>query len=96
MTASTSSLPPDLQQFVQDQLATGKYASASEVVSDAVRLMRERDARLKELRRDIELGVKQLDDGDFIEIESDAALHAFFEDIATRREQRMSAKSGEK
>ena len=92
---NSASLPPDLEQFVQDQLAAGKYASASDVVCDAVRLMREREARFEELRREVELGVKQLDDGDFIEIESDSALHAFFEDIATRREQRISAKPNE-
>jgi len=96
MTAPTSPLPPDLQQFVQDQLATGKYASASEVVSDAVRMMRERESRLQALRSDIELGIKQLDDGDFFEIQSDSALQEFFKGIATRREQRRSANLGEK
>ncbi len=39
-------LPPDLQQFVLDQLAAGKYQSASYVVWDAVRLVRERELRL--------------------------------------------------
>lgn len=88
-------LPPDLKQFVLDQLAAGKYQSESDVVCDAIRLMRDRELRLETLRRDIDEGVNQLDSGDFTEIDSTAALEAFFGDIESRGQQRLSAKRAE-
>jgi putative addiction module CopG family antidote len=90
-----ASLPPDVEQFVQAQLATGKYESASDVVSDAVRVMRERQTRLEILRKEIEAGISDLDSGKSIKIESDAELRAFFEDIRLRSLQRLSAKTSE-
>jgi antitoxin ParD1/3/4 len=89
------SLPPDVEQFVQAQLAAGKYESASQVVSDAVRVLRDRQTRLELLRAEIERGIKQLDAGEFIEIESDTELRQFFEDIQARGLQRISMKQSE-
>ena len=40
------SLSPELERFVHRKVATGLYASASEVVREALRLLQERD-RLK-------------------------------------------------
>ena len=38
-------LPRDLEQFVQQEIAQGKYQSAAEVVSAALRLLREHEAQ---------------------------------------------------
>src|SRR4051794_13417049 len=91
-TAPMPSLPPDLQQFVRDQLASGKYRSESEVMCDAVRLLRERELRLESLRKDIEQGIVQLDSGEFVEIQSDIELKTFFDDVASRGQQRLDGK----
>jgi antitoxin ParD1/3/4 len=88
---STTPLPPELEQFVFDQLAKGKYQSATDVVCDAVRLLREREERLESLRREIDRGLAQLDAGEFIELNSDAELRAFFDDIEERGKQRLAA-----
>ena len=77
-------LPPDLAQFVADQLAQGKYGSASDVVCDGVRLLREREERLTALRADVDQGLAQLESGDFVELENDAAVDAFFDDVLTQ------------
>jgi len=87
---SRAPLPPDLEQFVFDQLAKGKYQSATDVVCDAVRLLREREERLESLRAEIDQGIEQLDAGEFIEIDSDTALQAFFDDIEERGKQRLA------
>ncbi len=39
------SLTPELEQLVQEKMASGLYQTASEVVRDALRLLKERDMR---------------------------------------------------
>lgn len=43
------SLTPELEQFVQQKVKSGRYLSASEVVREALRLMEDRD-KIRELR----------------------------------------------
>ncbi len=58
-------LSPQLENIVRQKIASGKYASANEVVSEALRLLDERDqldsVRLENLRRDIHDGVNSGD-----------------------------------
>jgi antitoxin ParD1/3/4 len=57
------SLTPELAEFLDEEVASGEYASASEVLRDALRLLkRDRDMgreKLKGLRREIALGIEQ-------------------------------------
>jgi antitoxin ParD1/3/4 len=61
------SLTPELERLVNDKVATGLYTSASEVVREALRLLKEQDEvramTLRELKRDIAAGLDQLDRG---------------------------------
>jgi len=54
------SLGPHFEAFVRGQVESGRFASASEVVREGLRLMEERqaerEARLEALRSDIGLG----------------------------------------
>lgn len=54
------SLTPELEQFVIDRVKSGLYHSSSEVVREALRLLREQDRlkelRLAELKNDIQKG----------------------------------------
>ena len=43
-------LPPDLGQFVEQQIATGKYHSEEELVVDAVRVLRRLAAQQHEFQ----------------------------------------------
>ncbi len=60
------SLTPELEKLVEDKVATGMYHSASEVIREGLRLLKERDdlqqQRLQLLRRDIAVGLQQLDE----------------------------------
>jgi antitoxin ParD1/3/4 len=62
------SLTPELAGFVKEQVESGMYHSASEVVREGLRLLRERrqdrQVRLEELRRQIAIGLEQLDRGE--------------------------------
>ncbi len=69
------SLSPELEAYVRHKMASGGYVSASEVVREALRLLEEQDKframKLEELRKDIAIGVKQLDRGEFVEFTDD-------------------------
>lgn len=61
-------LTPDLEQLVDEKVATGQYGSAIEVIREALRLLKERDEGRREafdeLKRDIAAGLDQLDRGE--------------------------------
>lgn len=65
-------LPADLEQFVEQELASGKYASRDELVTEAVRLLREREHRLKELREEILPALERLDRGEYTEYDENS------------------------
>jgi antitoxin ParD1/3/4 len=45
------------EKFVEDQVSSGRFASASDVVRAALELMEERDAKLAVLRNAIQEGI---------------------------------------
>ncbi|WGV28266.1 type II toxin-antitoxin system ParD family antitoxin [Halotia branconii] len=55
------SLTPELEKWVQSKVESGMYTSASEVIREGLRLLKEQDAfkaiRLAELRREIQQGI---------------------------------------
>lgn len=61
------SLTKEFESYVTQKVESGLYHSASEVIRDGLRLMKERDelhqSRLAELRREIAIGVDQADRG---------------------------------
>lgn len=57
---SSYTLGKHFEQFVQSQLASGRYNSASEVLRDALRLMEERERRLAALDAAIQRGVADI------------------------------------
>ena len=57
------SLGGHYEDFVRDQLASGRYNNASEVVRDALRLMEERERRLAALDASIARGLVDIKAG---------------------------------
>jgi antitoxin ParD1/3/4 len=84
-----AAIPLEFEQFVKDELATGKYQSAEEVVSDALRLLRQQ--KLESLRRDLDLGLSELARGEGIQIEDEKGLDAFFDGVRQRGLDRLAA-----
>ena len=64
------SLTPELEQLIDDQVKTGMYQTASEVIREGLRLLRERDQRLEALRRDIRAGFEAVERGEFSEYDA--------------------------
>ena len=62
------SLTPQLESYVKQKVASGMYNSVSEVMREALRLLEEHDAlkdmKLAALRRDLQDGIEELDQGE--------------------------------
>ena len=61
------SLTPELEKFVADEVESGRYNSASEVVREALRLLEEHDqdraTRLAEFNQELGRRLQSLDSG---------------------------------
>ncbi len=59
----TVTLPSGLEAFIEERVASGRFATAGEVVREGLRLLeereQERDVVLAELRREIDVGVEE-------------------------------------
>lgn len=86
------SLTPELEKMVSEKVESGLYNSASEVVREALRLMREQDLlrqiRLEELRREIALGVEASEREGIVPLDIEA--------IKAEGRKRLSRNRGEK
>lgn len=51
------------EQYLRQQVESGKFLSVDAVVHEALRLMREHERKLDELRHDIAVGIAQADQG---------------------------------
>ena len=69
MATMNVSLPSDMVEFVEDEVSQGGYGSASEVVREALRLLRHEKAQQVEklaiLRREISMGTDAANAGRF-------------------------------
>jgi antitoxin ParD1/3/4 len=63
-----TSLPPELEKYIEEKMASGRYVVPSEVISEALRLLKDRDetdrCRLEALRQEIAIGLEQADRGE--------------------------------
>jgi antitoxin ParD1/3/4 len=84
-------LPSDFESYVQQAVASGRYATALDAMHEALRLLKDHDQQAQRLREDIRQGVEQLDRGEGIEYD-DAGLAGLFEEIEQQYLARKSAK----
>jgi len=56
-------IKPELEQFIQAQLASGRFASADDVINEAFKLLQEREQKIEELRQKIVVGTEQIAKG---------------------------------
>ena len=90
-----ASIPSDLEAFIQAEVASGKYASADEAVSEAVRLLQERERQQKGLRADIEIGMSAFDRGEVTVIRTEKDRQAWIDDIQRRGRERLRTTQGQ-
>ena len=82
-------LTPSLEQFVRDRAASGDYNNASEVVRDAIKLLKRaeevarprRALNMERLRGAIRDGDEALARDDLTDVNSDRELDEFFAEL---------------
>jgi antitoxin ParD1/3/4 len=88
------SLTPELEQFIDSKVKSGRYNTASEVVRESLRLLEREDElrRLKydELKREVLKGAEQIERGEYIELASDEDWDGFVSRIKARGRERVS------
>ena len=80
-------LTEHLDDFVERQVASGRYSNASEIVRESLRLLeeqqQERKAKLKALRQAAKQGFDEIDQGQGIVLKVKKAIHQFVAGIET-------------
>ena len=66
MATTSLSLSPHWEAFIRNEVASGRYASASDVVRDALREMEDKGRRLDALRAHLGEGADQAARGEFV------------------------------
>jgi antitoxin ParD1/3/4 len=60
-------LKPELEQFISEKVKAGQYTDASDIVNEALEMLREQEQFTPEheafLRQEVRKGLKQLDEG---------------------------------
>lgn len=81
------SLTPELEKFVADKVASGRYTSASEVVREALRVLereeKSREEQIAEFNRELKARLDSLDRGEYVTAEE--SLRRIREKSAERR-----------
>jgi antitoxin ParD1/3/4 len=83
------SLTPELERLVQEKVASGLYQTASEVVREGLRLLKERDDSQTALREAIQEGLTQLETGKYQEYTADT-LADLAQAVKDRGRQRLA------
>jgi antitoxin ParD1/3/4 len=86
----TVSVPPEIEQYVVEVVASGRFDSPEAVVREAFSLLQENDRRVESLRRSVKEGFDQLDRGEGIEMD-EAGLRNFFDEVQARGRARYEA-----
>ena len=91
----TLDLPTQLEALIHEKVTQGRYPSPSAVVSEALRLLDERDragsALLDDLRREVRAGVDQLDRGETVVLDAAELDRMRAEARARLESERMNA-----
>ena len=93
------SLTPELEKLVNEQVKSGLYNSASEVIRESLRLFKEqlilKEIRRDELRREIMLGVEQIRNGEFTTYQSEEDFERLAGEIKSAGRARAEKMRGE-
>ena len=79
----TAVIPEEFAEFVDEEVASGRFGSTEELLAAALSLLRYRERRWDELKADIDEGIEAADAGRVLELSAD--------DFIARFERRLDA-----
>ncbi len=82
-------IPAEHAQFVKAVISRGSYKSEDEVVDEALRLLKKRESRIEQLRKELAPALVRLDRGEGIELDEET-LQPFFEEIKAEGKRRLA------
>lgn len=89
------SFPPDLQQFVNQQVTAGNYETELALVQRAVELLKIHSENYERFRAEVRERVEALDAGDYIELNGDEELAAFFAELKREVDDELAGRRGD-
>ena len=87
----TNSLPPDLAAFVQASVAAGRYDSPDAVVVAGIRLLQERAGYDEYVRRELQIGLDELERGEGRVIRGKDELLSLLDEVKRRGREQLAA-----
>jgi len=84
-------LPTEIERIVTEQVNSGAYQSADEVISISVRLLEAKEKGKEALRQEIMRGFEDIQQGRFSAFSTDEELEAFSDDIIRQAKERRDA-----
>lgn len=84
------SLTTELEQLVREKVQSGRYHNASEVITEGLRLLKERD-EFEALRGDVRSGFEAIERGEYVEYD-EHTIRDLTEDVKKRGLKRLSEK----
>jgi len=81
-------LPPDIEEFIHAEVASGRFDSTDDVLHEAIGILKAREQQRYELRNDIQAAVEQIENGDYVEYDQ-TSLHKFLDEL--KQEARLQA-----
>lgn len=68
------------EELIKQKVESGHYSSPDEVMDTALRLLDARDKKLDALRKDVQLGLEQIERGEYVEYK-DETLDQLFDEL---------------
>ncbi len=88
--------PADLQPYVDEMLASGRYEHVSELVLEAVYLHRDREwlrqHKHEELKKEIQLGIDEADRGEVAELDIEDLMRRVREKTAKTKPKKVQSR----
>ena len=87
----TITLPDEIEELISEKVKSGAYQSADEVIMASLRLLEAQEKGMEALRREIMLGVEDIQQGRFTTYTTDAELEALSDEVIRQGQERREA-----
>jgi Arc/MetJ-type ribon-helix-helix transcriptional regulator len=90
----STAFPPDIAQFVAQELAAGHYQSEDDLLVDAVRRLRDGDEHLRKFKAQLRDRMERIERGDAVKVQRDE-MRGFLDGIMASVNSELSAEKAQ-